>query len=153
MSFYTYSPRCLFHRDVFLYGVSFFQGGVGRVEGCQIWGNKRAGVHVQDRSSEAVVVGCKCAGGRMGMPFFMARDFIISEQFFFWLPPTQPPPGRIHDGGNVGVDFLRGGMGRGEDCQMRGNERAGVAVRGDGSKAVVVGCKCAGGRVGAFSYT
>ena len=47
-------------------GVVFAEGSMGRVEGCQIWGNAGSSVVVQDSSSEAVVVGCKCVGGRAG---------------------------------------------------------------------------------------
>ena len=43
-------------------GVSL-DGSQGRVEGCQIWGNELPGVVVQE-GSDAVVVGCKCAGDR-----------------------------------------------------------------------------------------
>ena len=43
----------------------FSQGGKGRVEDCQIWGNERAGVGIDGRglkaTEEAVVKGCKCA--------------------------------------------------------------------------------------------
>ena len=40
--------------------MAFIQGGKGRVEDCQIWGNAEAGVGIQGSVSEAVVAGCKC---------------------------------------------------------------------------------------------
>ena len=57
---------------------------------------------------------------------------------------------RIHDGKEVGTIFARGAKGRVDDCEIWGNADAGVTVQGDGSEAVVAGCKCAGGRAGAF---
>ena len=39
--------------------------------------------------------------------------------------------------------------GRVEGCRIWGNKGCGVDVKGSGSDAVVVGCKCARGRAGA----
>ena len=50
---------------------------------------------------------------------------------------------RIHDGKEVGTIFARGAKGRVDDCEIWGNADAGVTVQGDGSEAVVAGCKCA----------
>ena len=44
--------------------MSFFRGGNGQVEGCQIWGNKFANVYVHDSGSQAVVKGCECANAQ-----------------------------------------------------------------------------------------
>ena len=41
------------------------------------------------------------------------------------------------------MTFALGGMGHVEDCQIWGNAEAGVGVGGNGSEAVVAGCKCA----------
>ena len=47
---------------------------------------------------------------------------------------------------------MQGGKGRVERCQIRGM-MSGVLVQGDGSEAVVVGCKCVRkGRVECFLY-
>ena len=60
--------------------------------------------------------------------------------------------GRIHDGKAGGVLLLKGANGRMEGCQIWGNAEDGVSVQDDGSEAVLVGCKCAGGREGFFSW-
>ena len=39
----------------------FVQCGMGRVEGCQIWGHRLANVGVKDSGTQAVVKGCECA--------------------------------------------------------------------------------------------
>ena len=61
-------------------GVIFFQGGKGRLEDCKIWGNILCGVLVRDQSSEAVVVGCKCAGaGKRQGRFFGGTCILITQ--------------------------------------------------------------------------
>ena len=58
--------------------------------------------------------------------------------------------GRIHDGKDAGVAFSEDGKGRMEDCQVWGNVKAGVYIQGDGSEAVLVGCKYVAGRGGSM---
>ena len=58
-------------------GVAFIYGGKGQVEGCQIWGNETVSVFVQGDGSEAVMAGCKCAGGRARVLFLEARAFLV----------------------------------------------------------------------------
>ena len=53
------------------------------------------------------------------------------------------PLGRIHDGKDGGVAFIKGGRGRVEDCKMWGNAKASVHVDHSGSQTVVKGCECA----------
>ena len=59
------------------------------MEGCQIWANAQDGVIIQNPGSEAVVAGCKCAGGRVpvarGVVFLGARVF-----FFFYFSGSLP---------------------------------------------------------------
>ena len=61
-------------------------------------------------------------------------------------------PGRIYDGNDDGVAFMKGGKGRVQDCQIWGYGLSGVGVQGGGSEAVVAGCKCAGGRDGGGAF-
>ena len=68
------------------------------------------------------------------------------------LVPLSTTCGRIYDGKNCGVLFVQGGKGRVEDCQIWGSVCSGVAVQDHGAEAVVVGCKCAGGRAGTFCW-
>ena len=128
-------------------GWFFSQGGKGHVEDCQIWGNKRVGVVVQDDGSKAAIAGCKCAGGRAGVLYCRFVYFCFNQPLTampLLLPALLNIARRIYDGNGSGVVFAEGGKGRVEGCQICGNDLAGVRVQGDGSEAVVVGCKCAG---------
>ena len=126
-------------------GVALVEGGKGRMEDCQIWGNERAGVVVRGNGSEAVVAGCKCAGGRAGSLIGGSRIPDSANPFPLPLCLRVPPPphGRIHDGKCCGVAFAQGGEGRVEDCQIWGNKLANVHVQDSGSQAAVKGCECA----------
>ena len=117
-------------------------GGKGRVEGCQVWGNAQAGVGIRGDGSEAVVVGCKCAGKRRRA--FSSRLCISDSAGRKALLPTRLTlRGRIRDGNNVGVAFILCGKGLVEDCKVWGHELANVAVQDSGSQASVKGCECA----------
>ena len=132
------------------------------MEGCKIWGNASAGVVVEDSGSQAVVKGCECVNAwelsrdpllvllgirlhlrSVGKTLPLNASLYFSHRFSTSL-------GRIYDGKNSGVFFVQCGKGRVEGCQISGHEGAGVLVQGSGSEAVVVGCKCAGGRAGLF---
>ena len=52
----------------------FAQGGKGRVEGCQIWGNTMVGIGVHNSGTEAVVAGCKCASEGAPSLLFLAAS-------------------------------------------------------------------------------
>ena len=71
-------------------GLAFVEGGRGRVEDCKIWGNERTGIFVQGSGSEAVVAGCKCAGGRVGVLCWRLAYFKLGKHLTaipLFLPP------------------------------------------------------------------
>ena len=98
--------------------------------------------------------------GIKGLPVFEFRFFFFTLSFAFlplclllrfnFLPRRCRAnlPGRIYEAILGAGVLLDGSRGRVEGCKIWGNADSGVTVKGDGSEAVVVGCKCAGGRAG-----